>query len=245
MKFKPSRIPFWKRLFDIFFSSILILLLSPIFLFIAILIKLESRGPIFYISKRVGKDFEIFPFLKFRSMLMDSDWKIEKMKSENQYKSEFDFSTMDTKLYTSKLFGDYGKVSELEFMKQKKVKEQSTFFKIQDDPRITKVGSFIRNTSLDELPQLFNVLLGHMSIVGNRPLPVYEAEKLTMDEWIGRFFAPSGITGLWQVEGRGKANVSEEDRKNFDLEYAQKYNLLLDIKILFKTLPAAVQSVNV
>jgi lipopolysaccharide/colanic/teichoic acid biosynthesis glycosyltransferase len=123
--------------------------------------------------------------------------------------------------------------------------DSGTFFKIENDPRITRVGAFIRRTSIDELPQLINVLLGDMSLVGNRPLPVYEAEKVTVDNDVLRFKSPAGITGLWQVEARGKKAVSEEERKEFDRFYASHFNLLLDLKILWKTLPAAVQEAKV
>ena len=104
---------------------------------------------------------------------------------------------------------------------------------------------FIRKTSIDELPQLFNVLRGDMSIVGNRPLPLYEAEKLTTDEFAERFNAPAGITGLWQVTKRGQANMSELERINLDIDYARKLSLSGDIKILLKTLPAMYQKENV
>src|ERR1700692_3772200 len=96
------------------------------------------------------------------------------------------------------------------------------FFKINNDPRITKVGAFLRNTSLDELPQLLNVLLGNMSLVGNRPLPLYEAATLTTDDWAKRFMAPAGITGLWQIKKRGKEDMSVEERINLDIVYANR-----------------------
>jgi hypothetical protein len=122
----------------------------------------------------------------------------------------------------------------------------STFIKIENDPRITKIGRIIRNTSIDELPQLFNVLNGSMSIVGNRPLPLYEAELLTSDDWGARFMAPAGITGLWQVELRGKGGVmSEEERKALDNKYAETYSFWGDIKLILSTIPALLQKQNV
>ena len=119
-------------------------------------------------------------------------------------------------------------------------------FKMKEDPRITRVGKLIRKTSIDELPQLFNILRGDMSIVGNRPLPLYEAERLTADDCIDRFIAPAGLTGLWQVEERGKGgDMSAEERKQLDIRYGQTYNFSLDMKIIFRTLTAFVQKDNV
>ena len=116
----------------------------------------------------------------------------------------------------------------------------------KNDARVTRVGRFIRATSLDELPQLFNILRGDMSIVGNRPLPLYEAERLTADDCIDRFIAPAGLTGLWQVEERGKGgDMSAEERKQLDIRYGQTYNFSLDMKIIFRTLTAFVQKDNV
>jgi lipopolysaccharide/colanic/teichoic acid biosynthesis glycosyltransferase len=119
------------------------------------------------------------------------------------------------------------------------------FFKIKDDPRITKFGQFLRNTSLDEIPQLFNVLRGDMSLVGNRPLPLYEAEKLTKDQIAWRFLAPAGITGLWQITKRGKDNMSPDERIALDMEYAMKNSFWLDMKILLSTFPALLQKEKV
>ncbi len=117
----------------------------------------------------------------------------------------------------------------------------TTFVKLKNDPRITKFGKFIRKYSIDELPQLANVLIGDMSLVGNRPLPLYEAEMLTSNEWTMRFLGPAGLTGLWQVSRRGRADMSERERKKLDNFYAQNHSFWLDLKILLKTLPAAVQ----
>lgn len=122
---------------------------------------------------------------------------------------------------------------------------QCSFLKICNDPRVTKVGQFLRNTSLDELPQLFNVLIGDMSLVGNRPLPIYEASTLTHDEAVERFMAPAGITGLWQVEKRSKEEMSANERISLDIEYARKHNFLMDMFILAKTPMAMFQKANV
>lgn len=136
-------------------------------------------------------------------------------------------------------------MSEEAYNELKRKQQVGTFVKFKDDPRVTKVGQFIRKTSIDELPQLINVLKGDMSIVGNRPLPLYEAEQLTSDDWGERFLAPAGITGLWQVEKRGKGEMSEEERKALDNEYAKNFSLWNDIKLILKTVPALLQKENV
>lgn len=121
----------------------------------------------------------------------------------------------------------------------------TTFVKLKNDPRITRFGKFIRKYSIDELPQLANVFIGDMSLVGNRPLPLYEAEMLTSNEWTMRFLGPAGLTGLWQVSRRGRADMSERERKKLDNFYAQNHSFWLDVKILLKTLPALVQKESV
>ena len=144
------------------------------------------------------------------------------------------------------LVGDDFVVAESDFNKEKQEEIENAFVKIENDPRVTKVGKFIRKTSIDELPQLFNILKGDMSVVGNRPLPLYEAEKLTADASIDRFMAPAGLTGLWQVEERGKGGMmSAEERKQLDIIYGQTYNFMLDMKIIYRTLTSMIQKGNV
>jgi lipopolysaccharide/colanic/teichoic acid biosynthesis glycosyltransferase len=201
-----------KRAFDILISATALIILMPICVLIALIIKLESKGPIFYISKRAGTGYRIFNFYKFRTMRQGADSELAKLAHLNQYSEN---------------------------------SNDGVFFKIKDDPRITKFGHFLRNTSLDEIPQLMNVLVGDMSLVGNRPLPLYEAEKLTKDQIAWRFLAPAGITGLWQITKRGKDNMSPDERIALDMEYAMKNSFWLDMKILFSTFPALLQKEKV
>ena len=222
--------------------------LSPFFLLIALLIKLESPGPVFYISKRTGQGFKVFNFLKFRSMRVNADQLLDQFKDINQYREESLEEAPAWKVTRSAaplLIKDDSWIDEESNRMAQMKEEAGTFVKIKNDPRVTKIGRFIRWTSIDELPQLINVLKGDMSLVGNRPLPLYEAEKITSDEWVMRFSAPAGITGLWQVTRRGRENMSEQERKELDIEYASRYSLWMDLKILFKTLPAAIQKVDV
>ena len=253
---RQYRIPLPKRIFDIFFASMALLFLSPIFIIIGLLIKFGSKGPIFYSSKRVGTGYRIFDFYKFRSMSEGADKKIKDLSSLNQYnKPEIskieEFSglcsecTEKETACQSILYQDGETICEKMHKKIKKDLNGATFIKFKGDPRITKVGHFIRNTSIDELPQLFNVLKGDMSIVGNRPLPLYEAEKVTTDRFITRFMAPAGITGLWQVSKRGKGKMSEEERIELDNVYATQHSFWGDILIILKTIPALLQKENV
>lgn len=191
----------FKRLLDIVLSSLLLLLVSPLLVLIAIAIKLESKGPVFYTSKRAGRWYRVFSFYKFRTMVVNADSMIHDLKYMNEYRDN----------------------------------KTSFFFKLKDDPRVTRVGKFLRKTSLDELPQLINVLKGDMSIVGNRPLPLYEAQTITVDKSAKRFFATAGITGLWQVKGRSNANLTSDERIAMDIDYAEKSSFLFDLKIMLKT----------
>lgn len=245
--------PRGKRLFDMVFAGLCLLFLLPLFAIVALLIKLESGGPVFYYSYRVGTGYRIFKFWKFRSMRPDADQLLAGMKNLNQYQASA--APAAHHAYTSctcgsecrgKLIDKQGQlVCETTYRQRRKTSDGATFMKIVNDPRITRIGGFLRNTSIDELPQLFNVLLGDMSIIGNRPLPLYEAEKLTSDQFAGRFLAPAGITGLWQVSKRGKGGVSEEERKALDVDYARNYSVATDLRILLLTIPALFQQENV
>jgi len=270
------KIPLWKRLFDIFFSLLGIIILSPVFIITAIAIRLESKGPVIFKSKRVGTNYTVFNFLKFRSMYADAEQRLKEVAKEagNQYAEkdlseeekdqqttitaplgdEAEMMMMDMGMESAMmisddevmLVGDDFVVAESDFNKEKEEEVNNAFVKIENDPRVTKVGKFIRKYSIDELPQLFNILKGDMSIVGNRPLPLYEAEKLTIDSSIDRFMAPAGLTGLWQVEERGKGGMmSAEERKQLDITYGQTYCFTLDMKIIFRTLTAFIQKDNV
>ena len=257
-RFTVKSIDFGKRLFDIIFAGTALIFLSPLFLLTYILIKIESKGPAFYFSLRVGTGYRIFKFYKFRSMYVNADQKLKDLKHLNQYNIDAAATTPEVAVSTGlcdgclasgkcqyPIFADKTQWCEKEFMSNKRNTSNSAFFKIKNDPRITRVGNFIRNTSIDELPQLWNVIIGDMSIVGNRPLPLYEAEKLTTDKYILRFSAPAGITGLWQVEKRGKGNMSEDERLLLDNVYAQSFSLKNDLKLILRTIPALLQKENV
>ena len=269
-KILSFKIPVWKRVFDIVFASAAVIILSPIMLFTALAIKLESKGPVLFKSKRVGTNYTIFDFLKFRSMYTNAEKHLKELsKTGNQYtdhrstgktiitsplgeeaeKEMLDMGVESEMMISDDevmLVGDDFVVSETDFNKKKEDDINNAFVKIENDPRVTKVGRFIRKYSIDELPQLFNILKGDMSIVGNRPLPLYEAEKLTADSSIDRFMAPAGLTGLWQVEERGKGGeMSADERKQLDILYGQTYSFALDMKIIFRTLHAFIQKENV
>ena len=187
-----------KRLFDIIVSFLGLLILSPLFLLLTILIKCDSKGPVFFIQKRAGRNGKKFGIFKFRTMRINAEELIASFTPEQ-------------------------------------LKEWKENFKLKNDPRITRVGKFLRNTSLDELPQLINIFIGNMSLVG--PRPIVEEEL----EWYGEkknvlLSVRPGLTGWWATNGRSE--VSYPERCDYELYYVYNCSLLLDIKILFKTFSA-------
>ena len=212
-KEREYKIPTAKRIFDIVAAGMTLLIISPILAIVAILIKLDSKGPIIYKSKRVGTGYKVFDFYKFRSMKVGADLELKNMADLNQYANDGSGA--------------------------------NAFVKIKNDPRVTTLGNFLRNSSLDEIPQLLNVIKGDMSLVGNRPLPLYEAEMLTSNEWSLRFLGPSGLTGLWQISKRGKGEMSDTERKKLDNFYAKNHSVWFDLSIMLRTFPALFQKEKV
>ena len=202
-----------KRTFDVVISGLCILITLPVFLLIALAIRLESRGPVLFVSQRAGAGYRIFDFYKFRTMQTDAEQMRDQLKTLNSYYAKHNDPASNNSPF---------------------------FFKVKNDPRVTKVGHILRKTSLDELPQLFNVLKGDMSLVGNRPLPLDEGATLTIDRFADRFLAPAGMTGLWQI-AKNKDHMSVSERINLDLEYAKNSSFLSDILILIRTIPAILQ----
>ncbi len=259
------KMPLSKRLFDIAVASTVLIIAAPFLLILMLAIRLESKGKVYFTSKRVGR--KVFDFYKLRSMRTGADKELKKLAvTMNQYNQQgandvirFDIpcpqcsQLPEGETCSPVMYVDNHAICDNWYNQQKAElsKKKAAFVKIVNDPRITKVGRFIRNTSIDELPQLINVIKGDMSIVGNRPLPVYEAEMLTQDNLSKRFLAPAGITGLWQVELRGKGgNMSEEERMRLDNEYADhfrdgKYSFWYDMKLILRTIPALLQKSTV
>lgn len=185
---------FIKRCIDIVGSIVGLVLLSPVFLITAIWVKIDSKGPVFFIQERVGKDGKLFNMYKFRSMCIDAEDKLSKLKSKNEM--------------------------------------SGPMFKIKEDPRITKAGRFIRRTSIDELPQLYNVLMGDMSLVGPRPNLPREVNQFTPYQRQKLIVKP-GITCYWQVMGRN--SIGFEEWMKMDIRYVKERSTYLDIKLIFKT----------
>ena len=240
------RLPLWKRTFDIFFSGMAILCLSPLLIFTALAIRLESKGPIIYKSKRVGSNYQIFDFLKFRSMYTDADKHLKDFNALNQYQQE------DEDIWGEELEPDINEeadeeeillisddfvISEEDYINKKSKEKSNAFVKLENDPRITKIGRIIRKYSIDELPQLINILKGDMSLVGPRPERPFFVEKFR--EEIPRYMVKHqvrpGLTGWAQVNGyRGDTSIRK--RIECDLYYIENWTVGLDIKIMFMTI---------
>jgi exopolysaccharide biosynthesis polyprenyl glycosylphosphotransferase len=187
-----------KRFVDILFSLLALTLLSPIFILISLLIKIEDRGPVFFVQRRVGKFGREFKMYKFRSMCLDAEERLKELLAKNQHK-------------------------------------QGVTFKLKDDPRITKVGRWLRKFSMDELPQFFNVLIGDMSLVGPRP-PVPREVAMYSPADRRRLAAKPGITCIWQISGRSEIDFSGQVQ--LDVRYIESQSFWVDVKILAQTVPA-------
>ena len=193
-------LPLRKRIMDYLLASIALILLSPLMTMVAVLIKLDSKGPVFFKQQRVGHNGICFNMWKFRSMSVDAETRKEELLAENEM-------------------------------------DNGVLFKMKKDPRITRVGRIIRKTSIDELPQLFNILLGEMSLVGPRPpLPNEVAEYRRSD--YQRLDALPGITCKWQVSGR--SDIPFEQQVEMDIDYIEHQSLWNDIVLLMKTIPAVI-----
>jgi exopolysaccharide biosynthesis polyprenyl glycosylphosphotransferase len=191
----------FKRLLDICSSLALLVILSPLLIIAATLIKLSSQGPVFFLQERIGTNKRRFLIWKFRTMVTDAESLMPQLEGQNE--------------------------------------ASGPVFKIKEDPRITKIGKWLRRSSIDELPQLLNVLKGDMSLVGPRPLPVRDYQGFSEDWQRRRFSVRPGITCLWQVQGRSA--ISFEQWMALDLKYLDEWSLWLDLKILAMTIPAVVK----
>lgn len=197
---------FWKRLFDIVFSSLVLLFLSPLFLLIALLVYVDSRGPIFYSQPRVGRGGRVFPCYKFRSMVVDADCMLD---------------------HLLKVRSDLAN----EWLLRRK---------LGDDPRVTRVGSFLRTTCLDELPQFWNVLRGDLSVVGPRAVVWEEIVSYWGKRAAKILTVRPGLTGLWQVSARAAGTY--ETRLHLEETYVDRRNFFLDVLLILRTLPMVVFS---
>ncbi len=190
-----------KRIFDVIITVLLFIVLSPLFILISLLIKISSKGSVFFYQERTGWRGRTFNLIKFRTMAFDAHRRKEEVDIHNEM--------------------------------------QGPVFKFENDPRMTTIGKFLRRTSLDELPQLLNILKGEMSLVGPRPLPIYETKRFEAFKDHRRYSVLPGLTGLWQVSGRNRIKDFSEWVR-LDLEYIDKWSLWLDISILVRTIPAVI-----
>ncbi|WP_326514849.1 sugar transferase [Clostridium intestinale] len=191
----------FKRIFDVVSSTLLLIILSPLFLILIVLVKLDSKGPVFFGHKRIGYKGETISVYKFRSMVQNAEEVLKNFTPEQK----------------------------VEFEKN---------FKLDDDPRVTKIGAFLRKTSLDELPQLINIIKGDMSVVG--PRPIVQKEVVKYGKYAEKLFSVKpGLTGFWQANGR--SDTTYDERVQMDMYYIDNRSIVLDIKILFKTVIAVIR----
>lgn len=191
----------FKRLFDIFFSLLILVFLSPLFLFLICLIKSFSKGPVFYKSGRIGKGFKNIECYKFRTMYVDADQRLQDLLTQNAHL----------------------------------LKEWQSFQKLKNDPRIYPFGKFLRKTSLDELPQFLNVLLGDLSVVGPRPFYNHQVSEYLKEKAEKILSVKPGITGIWQTSGRNLLTMDE--RLKLEEEYIDRRSFSFDLWIIIKTIP--------
>lgn len=235
-----------KRFLNIIISFFSIIFLTPLMLLICLAIFIENGELPVYSSIRVGKNWKKFRIYKFRTMKKGSDKMLGDLQSRNSYIRIDGDSIEHKEVFESKdyLYSDNYKVREDVFLSEKHKCFEGRFIKIEDDPRITVVGRLLRKTSLDELPQLYNILKGDMALVGNRPLSIEEAELLTTDSEGIRFQASAGLTGLWQTDER-KDDMPPSERIRLDNLYAENESLSYDLKIVFSTINKILKGNNV
>lgn len=235
-----------KRILNIVFALVAIVLLSPLMLLVALILFLEDGQAPIYSSVRVGKNWHKFRIYKFRTMRKGADKMLLDLQSMNSYVRVDEDRVPPIPSYFSLdyLYANNYRVREDVYLAEKHKCFEGTFIKIENDPRITRVGKILRKTSLDELPQLFNILKGDMYLVGNRPLSVEEAELLTTNENAIRFQASAGLTGLWQTDER-KDDMSPSERIRLDNLYAEKESLAFDLRIIAATFKKIISKGNV
>lgn len=195
-----------KRVIDIFGAGLGIFLFSPLMLGIAVLIRLDSAGPVFFRQQRLGHGGKPFKVCKFRTMEVNAEQRLKELEQLNE-------------------------------------SEGGVLFKMKSDPRVTRIGKILRSTSLDELPQLFNVLQGHMSLVGPRPLQLRDCalgSRAYGDTFAKRLTVMPGVTGLWQVSGRSE--IAFKDMLDLDIHYVEHWSLWLDLRIIWRTIQVVVTS---
>jgi lipopolysaccharide/colanic/teichoic acid biosynthesis glycosyltransferase len=212
------QITFFKRLFDLLFASLGLIITSPVLVILALAIKIESKGKIYSISKRVGTGYRVFDLYNLRTRYSDTDKRFHDLSHINQYLKE--------------AHPNYAERHQ------------------ENDPRLTRVGFIIHKTGIDRWLQLINVIKGDLTLVGNRPIRMYEAEMLRIVDWNDRIQGPAGLTGLWKIKShKNYKTLSTEDRKLLDNKYyriaRRKYPFWKDLLIILRTVPAIFQKKNV